>query len=70
MNIDVEDKKEQYKNLSSVPVLANMDLLIKDHKKNFPGRAVVLKSADDPTYKICKILNNILNPLIKYTRHF
>ena len=62
MDIDLEDKKERYKYLSSAPVLANMYLLIKVHKKNFPGRAVV-NQTDDPTYKICKILTNILNPL-------
>ena len=62
MDIDLDDKKERYKYLSSAPVLANMYLLIKVHKKNFPGRAVV-NQTDDPTYKICKILTNILNPL-------
>ena len=39
-----------------------MYLLIKVHKKNFPGRAVV-SQIDDPTYKICKILTDILNPI-------
>ena len=39
-----------------------MYFLIKVHKKNFPGRAVV-NQIDDPTYKICKILTDILNPL-------
>ena len=62
MDIDLHDKKERYKYLSSAPVLANMYLLVKVHKKNFPGRAVV-NQTDDPTYKICKILTNILNPL-------
>ena len=39
-----------------------MYLLIKVHKKNFPGRAVV-SQIDDPTYKTCKFLMDILNPL-------
>ena len=39
-----------------------MYLLIKVHKKNFPRRAVV-SQIDDPTYKICKILTDILNLL-------
>ena len=51
-DIDLDDKKERYKYLSAAPVLANMYLLIKVHKKNFPGRAVV-NQTDDPTYKIC-----------------
>ena len=36
----------------------------KVHKKNFPGRAVV-SQVNDPTYKVCKILTDILNPLVK-----
>ena len=55
MDIDLDNKKERYKYLSSAPVLANMYLLIKVHKKKFPGRAVV-NQIDDPTYKICKML--------------
>ena len=58
------------------PVMALMALLIKVHKKNFPGRAYVLQ-IDDPSYKICKELTNILNPIdekgesyIKDTYHF
>ena len=50
------------KYLVSAPVLGHMYLLIKVHKKNFPGRAVV-SQIDDPTYKICKILTDILNPI-------
>ena len=62
MNIDMDDFKEKRKYLVSAPVLGHMYLLIKVHKKNFPGRAVV-SQIDDPTYKICKILTDILNPL-------
>ena len=62
MNIDMDDFKEKRKHLVSAPVLGHMYLLIKVHKKNFPGRAVV-SQIDDPTYKICKILTDILNPL-------
>ena len=69
MDIDLDDKKERYKYLSSAPVLANMYLLIKVHKKNFPGRAVV-NQIDDPTYKICKMLTNILNPLATQSRSY
>ena len=43
-------------------MLANMYLLIKVHKKNFPGRAVV-SQIDDPTYNICKELTKILQPI-------
>ena len=39
-----------------------MYLLIKVHKDNFPGRAVV-SHIDDPMYQICKELTRILNPL-------
>ena len=46
-----------------------MYLLIKVHKKNFPGRAVV-NQIDDPTYKICKMLTNILNPLATQSRSY
>ena len=43
-------------------MLGHMYLLIKVHKKNFPGRAVV-SQVNDPTYKVCQILTDILNPL-------
>ena len=56
----MDDFKEKRK--YRVSVLGHMYLLIKVHKKNFPGRAVV-SQIDDPTYKICKILTDILNPL-------
>jgi len=53
-----------------------MALLIKVHKKNFPGRAYV-SQIDDPSYKICAELTKILNPIdekgesfIKDTYHF
>jgi len=62
MDIDLDDFKEKRKYLVSAPVLGHMYLLIKVHKKNFPGRAVV-SQIDDPTYKICKILTDILNPI-------
>ena len=39
-----------------------MALLIKVHKKNFPGRAYV-SQIDDPSYKLCKELTEILNPI-------
>ena len=45
-------------------MLGHMYLLIKVHKKNFPGRAVV-SQINDPTYKVCKILTDILNPLAR-----
>ena len=62
MKIDMDEFKEKRKYLVSAPVLGHMYLLIKVHKKNFPGRAIV-SQIDDPTYKICKILTDILNPL-------
>ena len=61
MDIDMDDFKEKRKCLVSAPMLGHMYLLIKVHKKNFPGMAVV-SQVNDPTYKICKILTNILNP--------
>ena len=62
MDIDLDDFKEKRKYLVSAPMLGHMYLLIKVHKKNFPGRAVV-SQVNDPTYKVCQILTNILNPL-------
>ena len=56
------DYKEQRLYSVTGPVLASMALLIKVHKKNFPGRAYV-SQIDDPSYYICKELTNILNPL-------
>jgi len=54
--------KDRRRFLVTAPVLANMYLLIKVHKKNFPGRAVV-SQIDDPTYNICKELTKILQPI-------
>ena len=58
------------------PVMASMALLVKVHKKNFPGRAYV-SQIDDPSYKICEELTRILNPIdekgdsfIRDTHHF
>ena len=64
MGIDMDDFNEKRKYLVSAPMLGHMYLLIKVHKKNFPGRAVV-SQVNDPTYKICKILTDILNPIAK-----
>ena len=69
MNIDLDDFKEKRKYLVSAPVLGHMYLLIKIHKKNFPGRAVV-SQIDDPTYKVCEILTGILNPLAQKGESF
>ena len=44
------------------PVMVLMALLVKVNKKNFPGRAYV-SQIDDPSYKICKELTDILNPI-------
>ena len=56
--------------------MASMALLIKVHKKNFPGRAY-FSQIDDPSYKICQELTKILNPIdekgesfIRDTYHF
>ena len=62
MDIDMDDFKEKRKYLVLAPMLGHMYLLIKVHKKNFPGRAVV-SHLNDPTYKVCKILTDFLNPL-------
>ena len=69
MDIDMDDFKEKRKYLVSAPVLGHMYLLIKVHKKNFAGRAVV-SQIDDPTYKVCKILTDILNPLTENGQSF
>ena len=68
--------KEQRQLTVTGPVLASMALLIKVHKKNFPGRAYV-SQIDDPSYKLCKELTEILNPIdekgesfIRDTYHF
>ena len=64
MSIDLDDFQEKRKYLVSAPVMGHMYLLIKVHKKNFPGRAGV-SQIDDPTYKVCKILTDILNPIAR-----
>ena len=49
MDIDLEDKKERYKYLSSAPVLANMYLLIKVHKKISQEGLLLIKRMTQPT---------------------
>ena len=63
-SMGIEDFKEQRKYTVTGPVMASMALLIKVHKKNFPGRAYV-SQIGDTSYKICKELTDILNPLMK-----
>jgi len=46
----------------TAPEMAKLYLLIKVHKDGYPGRPVV-SQIDDPTYNICKVLTDILNPL-------
>ena len=72
----IDDWKEQRRFTVTGPVMASMALLIKVHKKNFPGRAYV-SQIDDPSYKICQKLTRILNPIdqkgesfIQDTYHF
>ena len=55
MDIDLDDFKEKRKYLVSAPMLGHMYLLIKVHKKNFPGRAVVTQ-VNDPTNKFVRFL--------------
>ena len=76
VSMGIKDFKDQRKYTVTGPVMASMALLIKVHKKNFPGRAYV-SQIDDPSYKICKVLTDIINPLdekgesfIKDTYHF
>ena len=76
VSMSIKDFKDQRKYTVTGPVMASMALLIKVHKKNFPGRAYV-SQIDDPSYKICKVLTDIINPLdekgesfIKDTYHF
>ena len=49
--------------------MASMMLLIKVHKKNFSGRAYV-SQIDDPSYNICKVLTDIINPIDEKGRSF
>jgi len=58
----IKDFKEQRRFAVTGPVMASVVLLIKVHKKNFPERAYV-SQIDDPSYKICKELTDILNPI-------
>ena len=62
VSMGITDFKEQRMYTVTGPVMASMALLIKVHKKNFPGRAYV-SQIDDPSYYICKELTRILNPL-------
>ena len=59
--------KDQRRYTVTGPVMASMALLIKVHKKNFPGRADV-SQIDDPSYEICKVLTDIINPIDKKGR--
>ena len=52
--IGIEDLKDQRRYTIAGPVMALMALLIKVHKKNFPGRAFV-SQIDDSPYNICKV---------------
>ena len=61
-SMGLTDFKDRREYLVTAPVMANIYLLIKVHKKNFPGRPVV-SQIDDPTYNVCKELTRILNPL-------
>ena len=72
----IDDWKEQRRFTVTGPVMASMALLIKVHKKNFPGRAYE-SQIDDASYKICQELTRILNPIdekgesfIQDTYHF
>mmetsp|Transcript_3349 Transcript_3349/g.6053 ORF Transcript_3349/g.6053 Transcript_3349/m.6053 type:complete len:409 (-) Transcript_3349:195-1421(-) len=53
----------------TAPEMAKLYLLIKVHKDGYPGRPVV-SQIDDPTYNICKVLTDILNPLDEGGRSF
>ncbi len=48
----------------TAPEMAKLYLLIKVHKDGYPERPVV-SQIDDPTYNICKVLTDILNPLVE-----
>ena len=76
IEMGIDGWKEQRRYTVTGPVMASMALLIKVHKKNFPGRAYVFQ-IDDPSYKICQELTRILNPIdekgesfIRDTYHF
>ena len=59
ISMRITDFKEQRMYTVTGPVMASMALLIKVHKKNFPGRTYV-SQIDDPSYYICKELTRIL----------
>jgi hypothetical protein len=61
MDLDWNEKRKCTVTALSLPF---MYLLIKVHKCNHPGRGIV-SQIDDPTYKICQKLTDILNPLDK-----
>ena len=58
----ITDLKDQQKYTVMGTVMASMALLIKVHKKIFPGTAYLLQ-IDDLSYKICKVFTDIINPL-------
>ena len=64
-------KKEIRKYTVTGPDLAKLYLLIKIHKpeKGSPGRPVV-SQIDDPTYILCKVLTEILNPIDEKAKSF
>jgi hypothetical protein len=59
MNLENSEKRSI---MITAPAMPFMYLLIKVHKKDHPGRPVV-NQIDDPTYRLCEILTEILNPL-------
>ena len=72
------EEKEYSKFRVTAAVVARLTLFIKTHKPNdnYPGRPVV-NQIDDPTFKICKELQQIIHPLtikaksyIKDSYHF
>ena len=69
ISMGIKDFKEQRMYTVTGPVMASMALLIKVHKKNFPGRAYV-SQIDDPSYYVCKELTRILNPLDERGKSF
>ena len=60
VSIGINEWKDEQKYTVTGPAMASM--LIKVHKKNFPGGAYV-SQIDEPTYKICKVLTDIMNPI-------
>jgi hypothetical protein len=68
-NMGYLKRGERAKFLFSTPNLARLYLLIKVHKENFPGRAVVDQTGD-PTYILCDMLTKILSPLSVNSRSY